>query len=78
MLRTTSTSSRGVYAGLEGKTSALHARPLPDAINHSKVQELQKEHAEYLEQKKAEALEAIALMDEQVQRKVAQERSSDG
>jgi hypothetical protein len=42
------------------------------------VRELQEEHAEYLEQKKAEALEAIALMEDQVQRKVAQEQASDG
>lgn len=42
------------------------------------MQELQQEHAEYLAQKKAEALEAVALMEEQVQRKVAQERNSDG
>jgi hypothetical protein len=43
----------------------------------SKVTELQDEHAEYLAQKKAEALDAVALMEDQVVRKVEQERASD-
>jgi len=43
----------------------------------SKVTELQQEHSEYLAQKKAEALDAVALMEDYVARKVEQERSSD-
>lgn len=43
----------------------------------SKVDELQEEHAEYLAQKKADALDAVALMDDYVSRKVEQERSND-
>ena len=39
--------------------------------------ELQEEHADYLAQKKAEALDAVALMEDQVARKVEEERASD-
>lgn len=39
--------------------------------------ELQREHGEYLAQKKAEALDSIALMEEHARRKVDQERESE-
>jgi hypothetical protein len=46
-------------------------------FSYSKVTELQQEHSDYLAQKKAEALDAVALMEDYVMRKVEQERSSD-
>jgi hypothetical protein len=58
--------------------------PLSTLPNHddvtfcSKVTELQQEHADYLAQKKAEALDAVALMEDYVARKVEQERTSEG
>jgi hypothetical protein len=43
----------------------------------SKIEALQKENAEYLEQKRAEAMDATALMQGYVAGKVEQERASE-
>lgn len=43
----------------------------------SKVTELQAEHGEYLAQKRAEALDAVALMEEYAARKVETERANE-
>lgn len=44
----------------------------------STIAELQSENAEYLAQKKAEALDAMATLEETVQRKLEQERANEG
>jgi hypothetical protein len=44
----------------------------------STIAELQSENAEYLAQKKAEALDAMAMLEETVQRKLEQERANEG
>lgn len=44
----------------------------------STIAELQSENAEYLAQKKAEALDAMAMLEETVQRKLEQERTNEG
>lgn len=44
----------------------------------STITELQSENAEYLAQKKAEALDAMAMLEETVQRKLEQERANEG
>jgi hypothetical protein len=79
----TSTSIRESGGKFSSKAIATHSRlALGDAnicalSPRSKVTELQQEHSEYLAQKKAEALDAVALMEDYVARKVEQERSSD-
>lgn len=52
-------------------------QPITDHCS-STIAELQAENAEYLRQKKAEALDAMAMLEETVHRKLEQERANEG
>lgn len=51
---------------------------MADILDDSRISELRKEHSEYIAEKRTEAAEAVALLQEHVRRKVEAERLSNG